>query len=37
MIPRRKVHSHRISAVESSLEDDVKEFCVEDSEEGKFC
>ena len=31
------VPSHRISASELSLEDDVKEFCVEDSVEGKLC
>lgn len=37
MIVRRKVPSHRISAFESYLEDDIKKFCVEDSEEGKFC
>lgn len=31
------VPSHIISAFESFLEDDDKEFCVEDSEEGKLC
>jgi hypothetical protein len=34
---KKGVPSHRISAFESFSQDDIKEFCAEDTEEDKFC